>query len=193
MSAFEKVVLTERENSVTQNNVNIESNSAVQKQVNNFDTDYTNQRLNDLYNEFDAITINDTDLNTQIVAKTQAKQAMSVRTKLYLTAGVIVALLLVFLTIYNIFVINNLKSGINLLQADIATQEVQLTESTNMYEALTNNENIQAELAEKGYVSMDTLNQAQVEIPVATAQTQVNLPSNWWDAFCNFVAGLFGR
>lgn len=193
MSGFKRVVLTERENSITQN-VGQVNESAVQKQVNNFDNDYTNKRLNDLYNEFDSITINETDLNADTITKINAvsKSATPVKVKLYLTAGVIVALLLVFLAIYNIFVINNLNSGIKLLQADIAKQEVQLNDSVTRYEELTDTSGIQAELEANGYVSMDKVN---VEIVDPVSQNTVSnyeIPTNWWDAFCNFIANIFG-
>ncbi len=195
MSGFKRVVLTERENSITQNDVTAKDNSAVEKQVNNFDTDYTNKKLNDLYSEFDAITINETDLNSATISKVnaQAMPSASTKTKLYLTSAIIVACLLLFLTIYNIFVINNLNSNIKLLQADIAKQEVQLSDSVSRYEQLTDTTNIQAELAEKGYVSMDQVTVNLVDPATQTTLASYDMPTNWWDAFCNFIANIFGR
>ena len=123
MAAYKRVVLTEKANSVPT------SNDDVQNQMNKFDNTYTSTKLNDLYKEFDSITfgtdvVNSTIVKENVVAET--KPYATLKTTVYLTAAVIVTILLAFLAIYNIFVINNLNSNIQLLQGDVAEAQSQL-------------------------------------------------------------------
>ena len=67
MSAYKRVVLTQDDDMVTET-VSNDTSSVVEKQANSFDN-YTDQKLNDLYKEFDSITVNETDLSTQTIAK----------------------------------------------------------------------------------------------------------------------------
>ena len=188
MSAFKRVVLTEKEDNQTQ----VASDSVVEKQANGFD-EYTDQKLNDLYKEFDSITINDTDLVSETIEKNQEKTQISAKVKVRLVAGIVIAALLLFLAIYNIFVINNIKTNIKIINSDIATQETALNNSVTHYEELTDTTNIESELTSNGFSDVSGSTKTHVNVPKTTKQNNAQVGSNWWDSFCNFIASIFGR
>ena len=193
MSALKRVVLTEKSDVVTQNVVPNDEITEQNRQANNFDTDYTDQKLNDLYKEFDSITVNETDLlnDTQTLAKDEVK--MSVKAKIRLTAGIVIAALLVFLAIYNIFVINDYKMSIESINGDIATNESVLENSVSQYNALTDTTDIEIELESEGYTDMNSFSKVRINTKQSTNRQEPEVNTNWWDRFCSFIASIFGR
>ena len=186
MAGFKKVLLTEREDSLTQT---VDGYEASSESV--FDNSYTSTKLNDLYKEFDAITL---DENTLEIAKEEsvAKVHMSTRQKIYLSAGIVVALLMLFMAIYNIFVINALNGDIDSLQKDIAKQEYDIANKTRTLDSLTATMTDQEFLAEMGY-SAEAMNGAiSISMPENVAQDDIEINGNWWDSFCDFISSIFG-
>jgi len=196
MGAFRKLVINENSNSVTSNIDNDNNFDTMQSQVERFDTTYSNEKVRNLLEEFDSITINEADLEKDIVVKNDVveKTAISVRSKIYLTSAVLISALLVFLAIYNIFVINNLNSGIKILEGNINNTYAIYESVEGQYQALTStptDAEIQA-LIDKGYVEISSDNIKYLELGAKSTVESVEAPSNWFDAFCNFVSGLFG-
>lgn len=186
MAGFRKVLLTEREDSLTQS---IDSTDSVEAPV--FDNSYTSTKLNDLYKEFDSITL---DENTLELAKEEsvAKVHMSARQKIYLSAGIVVALLMLFMAIYNIFVINNLNSDIDILQKDIAKQEYDIANKTRNLDNLTSASTVTEDLVELGYSAEAMNNAIYVSVPDSVVADEIEINGNWWDSFCDFVSSIFG-
>lgn len=191
MAAYKRVVLTEKANSVPT------SNDDVQNQMNKFDTTYTSTKLNDLYKEFDSITfgtdvVNSTIVKENVVAET--KPYATLKTTVYLTAAVIVTILLAFLAIYNIFVINNLNSNIQLLQGDVAEAQSQLETVRLENLQLTQQEMeqlIQGTLS-GNYGDIATNGAIAVELLKVTPQVEPEVETNWFDQVCTFVSSIFG-
>lgn len=191
MAQYKRVVLTEKANSVPS------VNTGVQDQMNKFDTTYTSKKLNDLYNEFDSITFGTDVVNSTIVKENAvelAKPYDKFKTTVYLTAAVIVTLLLAFLAIYNIFVINNLNSNIQLLQEDVTAAQAQ-------YETVKL-ENIKLTEQEMEQLIQDTLQGnygniasngvINVELLTVTPQPEPEITTNWFDQVCSFFSSVFG-
>lgn len=193
MASYKRVVLTECD-TTTENTVDNYQQNDVQTQMNKFDNTYTSKKLNELYNQFDSITFNDVNSAT-IVKENVAVGAVSqvnFKTVVYLTTAVIVTLLLAFLAIYNIFVINNLNSNIQLLQEDVTVAEAQ-------FNSLSNNELTEEQLkqliqsslqgnygdiATNGFINVSTLETTNAET--------FELETNWFDEFCTFLSNIFG-
>lgn len=186
MAGFKKVLLTEREDSLTQT---IDGYEASNESV--FDNSYTSTKLNDLYKEFDSITL---DENTLEIAKEQsvAKVHMSTRQKIYLSAGIVVALLMLFMAIYNIFVINSLNGDIDILQKDIAKQEYDIASKTRTLDNLTAAEAVTEDLRNMGYGAEAMNGAISITMPESVAQSDIEINGNWWDSFCDFVSSIFG-
>lgn len=193
MASYKRVMLTERETPVAQNPQAV--NNEVNTQLNKFDTTYTSQKLNELYNQFDSITFNDVNKATIVKENVMVENGaqVSFKTAVYVTTAVIVTLLLAFLAIYNIFVINGLNSNIQLLQEDIAVAEAQ-------FNNLNNQNNLsEAELKElikntlKGNYDDITDNGFATAALLETNPTEnYDMDTNWFDQFCTFLSNLFG-
>ena len=187
MAGFKKVLLTERDSSLTQR---VTEQSNVNTGVNGFDESYSAKKLNELYNEFDSISIDEMTTN-KVETLPTVKSKTSVKTKIYLTAGTFIALLLMFLVIYNFVVINSLNGGIKLLQDEVGYQEYQVSTKVDKLDDLTNANAIEQELKANGYGQVSSENVVMVEVP-STAASSLTADSNWFDAFCNFISSIFG-
>jgi len=195
MSAFGKVSFTE--NTEVANETVVEetnNNSVVEEQVSKFDNSYaTNEKLQDLYSDFDKISIDQNVIQslTQVTTNVVSKK-VPFRVVLAMTTTMIVTVLLAFLCIYNIFVINNISSGITYLQEEVTTCEYNLVQSQGLYQTLTSTDNIQSELTEMGFESMASSNVVAVTVPEAVQVTELQGETNWFDAVCNFISRIFG-
>ena len=188
MAGFKKVVLTERENSMTQR---VTENVEQKTGVNGFDNSYSAKKLNDLYNEFDSISIEEMTTN-KVETMPVAVSKTSVKTKIYLTAGSFIALMMLFLVIYNFVVINSMNGGIKLLQDEVSYQEYQVSSKVNKLDDLTNPATIEQELVKNGYVEVGADNIVYMEIPSSSSAATLQGESNWFDSFCNFISSVFG-
>lgn len=186
MAGFKKIMLTERENSLTGQ---VDTDTAVKNEV--FSENYSSEKLNDLYKQFDAITL---DENTLELAKEEKveKVRASARQKLVLATSVVVAVLLLFLAVYNIFVINAYYGDINILKKDIAKQEYDIADKTRKLDNLTSVDNIKADLIEQGYSAEALEGAVYFELPEAYDVEEVKVKGNWWDSFCDFISSIFG-
>lgn len=194
MSAFGKVSYTENENTATESVVQESENlSAVDKQVEKFDTSFSADKLQQLYAEYDKITIDDEKIKSFTQIKTDAvSKATPFRLILGITTTAIVACLLVFLCIYNIFVINGMSDSISYLQEEVVSYQQELVHSEGVYKELTDPTNIQKELTDMGYSDIASSNIVAVTVPESTEVIELQGETNWFDAVCNFLSRIFG-
>ena len=117
MSAFGKVTFSENDATAFESVTEEVGANVVEQQVEKFDTSYSVEKLQELYSEYDKITIDEEKIKSLTQVKTNAiSKAVPFRTVLVVTTTAIVALLLAFLCVYNIFVINNMGNSIGYLQ-----------------------------------------------------------------------------
>ena len=194
MSAYGKVTYAENSEVASETvTENIQETSAVDSQVSKFDTSYTVEKLQELYNEYDKITLDEEKIKAVTQVKVNAVSAnVPFRTKLVLTTGVIVTLLLAFLCIYNIFVINNMGTSINCLQEEVIQYEYDYVQSESLYNNLTNVDGIQSELSSMGYSDIASSNIVAVSVPDKTEIVELQGETNWFDGLCNFLSQIFG-
>lgn len=194
MSAFGKVSYTESDNVAVETvREEIFENATVEKQVEKFDTNFKSDKLQELYEEYDKITIDEEKIKSLTQVKTNAiSQKVPFRVALVMSTTIIVSLLLAFLCIYNIFVINGINSNIGYLQEEVIACEESLVTAKGYYEELTNLDNIQAELGEGYITDFASSNIEAVTVPEKVAVVELQGQTNWFDAFCNFLSQIFG-
>ena len=194
MSAFGKVTFSETENSAVESVVqDVESTTAVDKQVEKFDTSYSSDKLQKLYAEYDKITIDEEKVKNLTQVKVNAvSRAVPFRLALGITTTAIVSILLVFLCVYNIFVINGMTDSISYLQEEVMTYSEELVQSEGVYQQLTDVTNIQNELTEMGYADIASSNIVTVSVPESTEVLELQGETNWFDSLCNFLSQIFG-
>ncbi|MDY5041705.1 MAG: hypothetical protein SPF07_01850 [Eubacteriales bacterium] len=192
MASYKRIVLTEHDSAPTAT-----INSDVKKQLNRFDTTYTSKKLNELYNEFDAMAVNNETVNSTIV-KTNAVDTVDVYAKakviIYLTTTIIVTALLAFLAIYNIFVINGLNSNINLLQEDVETAQQQYDNLRKNFGDLSEAE-LRALINEAfngEYGDIESNGSNSVGMLDTNNGSAEQVSTNWFDQLCTFLSNLFG-
>ena len=192
MASYKRIVLTEHDSAPTAT-----INSDVKKQLSRFDTTYTSKKLNELYNEFDAMAVNNETVNSTIV-KTNAVDTVDVYAKakviIYLTTTIIVTALLAFLAIYNIFVINGLNSNINLLQEDVETAQLQYDNLRKNYGDLSEAE-LRALINEAfngEYGDIESNGSNSVGMLDTNNGSAEQVSTNWFDQLCTFLSNLFG-
>ena len=195
MSAFGKSALFNDEHIASETVTETPQNqSVIDEQVGKFDNSYSaNEKLQELYNEFDKITLDENKIKEFTQVKVNAvSNKVPFRVALTMTTVVIVTLLLAFLCIYNIFVINGMSNNISYLQEEVATAEYDLTVSEGLYERLTSTENIKKELSDMGYSKMPSSNTVAVSVPDKVEVTELQGQTNWFDTICNFFSRIFG-
>ena len=193
MSAYSKVQLTETENIANETVVQTENQeSVVNEQVGKFDNSYE-VKLQELYKEYDKITLDEEKIKSMTEVKVNAvSHSVSFRMALALSTTAIVALLLAFLCIYNIFVINGISNDINYLQEEVTSSRYELVESEGIYNRLTDKNNIQSELKGMGYGDVASSNIVTVSLPDKAEVIELQAETNWFDAICNFLSQIFG-
>lgn len=192
MSAFGEMSYEENGNvaveSVVEENATM---STMEKQVEKFDNNYNAEKLQELYNEYDRITIDEEKLKSFTQVKTNAvAQKVPFRLALAMGTTLLVTLLLAFLCIYNIFVINNMSSSIGYLQDEVVSCEETLVKSEGLYNQLTDPSNIKNELKDMGYEEITSI--ATLSVPESAEVIELQGETNWFDAFCNFLSRIFG-
>lgn len=194
MSAFGKVSYTETGNSAVETIVEESANiSAVEKQVEKFDTSYSTDKLQQLYAEYDKITIDEEKVKNLTQVKTNAvSSAVPYRLVLGITTTAIVSILLLFLCVYNIFVINGMNNSISYLQEEVIACEESLVQSEGLYNELTDPTNIQNELKNMGYADITSSNIVTVTLPESAEVIELQGETNWFDSICNFLSRIFG-
>lgn len=193
MAGYKKVILTERRNSLTATTTKEVATSATDSQLDKFDTDYSSDKLNSIYNEYESIVLNpekDTMTKKNAMVEVSSTQKLQFKTKVYIVSASIVIALLAFLAVYNIFVINNMDKSIQLVEGSVVEQEANLYEVIKDYNKLNNVTKWEEDLRANGYDLEQTATvKLQVLVPADTAEAS---ETNWFDNFCDFVNQLFG-
>ena len=194
MSAFGKVNFTETEASVVESTMEeVATESVVEKQVEKFDNNFNTDKLQELYAEYDKITIDEEKVKNLTQIKTNAiSNQVPFRLVLGVTTTAIVTLLLVFLCVYNIFVINGMDNSIRYLQEEVISYEQSLVQSEGMYKELTDPSNIKSELTQMGYADVASSNIVAVSVGEKTEVIELQGETNWFDSVCNFISQIFG-
>lgn len=194
MSAYSKVEFESNDTVATENiKEQIVENSTVSNEVGKFDNSYE-VKLQELYKEYDKITLDEEKIKSMTEVKVNAisSSKISFRTGLVLTTTVIVALLLAFLCIYNIFVINGMSTDINYLQGEVIESRYDLTEAEGIYNNLVDEGVIRQELIDRDYVPVTSSNVVTVSVPEKAEVVELQGETNWFDGFCNFLSRVFG-
>ena len=203
MSAFGKVTYNENENTAVESIVQeTESVSALDKQLEKFDTNISSDKLQKLYEEYDKITIDEETIKsfTQVKANAVSK-SMPFRLVLGITTTAIVSVLLLFLCVYNIFVINGMSDSISYLQGEVVSYQQELIQSEGVYQENSDLSNIGNSLA--GYVPMEKFDETTssedlgnkivtVSVPESAEVIELQGETNWFDSICNFLSRVFG-
>lgn len=191
MGAYSKVQFVDTD-TVAQENVveKVDSNSAINEEVSKFDNSYE-VKLQELYKEYDKITLDEEKIKSMTEIKVNAsKKSLSFRMGLALTTTVAVAIMLVFLCIYNIFVINGMTGDINYLQQEVASSRYELVEAERAYNSNLDSNAIQKELKDKQFGVVDSVE--SIDVPEKTVVIELESSTNWFDAICNFLSRVFG-
>ena len=192
MASYKRIVLTEHDSAP-----DVAVKSDIKKQLNKFDTTYTSKKLNELYNEFDAMAINNEVVNNTIVknnAVDVAKPYEKFKVIVYLTTAIIVTALMLFLSIYNIFVIKGLNGNIQLLQDDVEIAQAQYDALRRNYGDLTDQElqELINETFNNEYIKSDNKVSGRVNILDTKTVGEEKPTTNWFDQFCTFISNIFG-
>lgn len=196
MAGYKKVILTERSNSLTATTTkDVATSSATDSQLDKFDTTYSSDKLNSIYNEYESIVLNPekdtlTKKNALVEASTQTKK-LGFKTKVYITSATIVIALLSFLVVYNLFVINNMNNNIQLVKGNVAEQETRLYDIIKDYNKLNNVSKWEEELRENGYDVEATIS-AKLNFLIPEDEEDTSVDTSWFDSLCEFVSQLFG-
>ena len=184
MADYKKIMLNS--NSMTET-IDDTYSSAVNSQVDRFSTDYTADKLNELYNEFDSITLDNSAIDTITKRNAKVVEKVSARTKLYLTAGIVIAALLMFLMIYNFFVISNAQDSISILQDDITYQTYQVADRERQLNNATHD--LDKVLEADGYKEVSSVTTISANV---NDYQPLKGETNWFDKFCDFISSIFG-
>lgn len=193
MAGYKKVILTERRNSLTATTTKEVATSATDSQLDKFDTSYSSDKLNSIYNEYESIVLSpekDTMTKKNALVEVSTNQKLQFKTKVYIVSASIIIALLAFLAVYNIFVINNMNKSIQLVEGSVVEQEAKLYDVIKDYNKLNNVAKWEEDLRENGY-DVDQVVTAKLEVlvPVDSEDTS---ETNWFDSLCEFVSQLFG-
>ena len=194
MSAFGKVSYVENDNIAVESvSEEMEMSNAVEQQVEKFDTSFSTDKLQALYQEYDKITIDEEKIKSLTQIKTNAVSTrVPFRVALAMGTTLAVTILLAFLCIYNIFVINGMGASINCLQEEVISYEQTLVQAEGLYNDLTNPEMIKQELTEVGYSDIASSNIVAISVGESAEVVELQGETNWFDSLCNFVSRVFG-
>ncbi len=117
---------------------------------------------------------------------------LNLKGKLVVMVASVVFLCLLFLTIFNACVIGNLKSDISDINANITTESELLNWIDKEYNNITDEDKLLDRVEDAGFKEIPPENIIEFELIEETAKQAAKTSTNWFDAFCNFMARLFG-
>ncbi len=186
--AYQKIVLTEKDNEVKT------TESAKNDTLSKFDTSY-NSKINELTSQFENITTSediDTDIETNVITKTNVVTAkkhgkLSFELKTFMVCAAVIICAVFSLAMYNIAVINDLSSRIELVteQTSQASSDLQARQEELANGKFANGGN-------KWSSSMKNARKME-NLAEKIEDVQESNPSNWFDAVCDFFSNMFGR
>lgn len=190
MGAYKKLILDEKANTVIGKDFEEPYQNVVSSQVKKFDK-YNSDKVRDLFAEYDQVTVNDTDLKNLTLVKANAieKEKLSFRSKLFITSASLIVALMLFMVIYNIFVINSLGNGIQILQNNVMAEQNSYNQIVEMTEQ--NESKIREKLEAQGFSPITDDAIITIELGETSQVYELKGETNWFDAFCNFISRLF--
>lgn len=194
MAGYKKVILTERTNSLTATTTKDVATSATESQLDKFDTTYSSDKLNSIYNEYESIVLNpekDTMTKRNALVEVSTSNKLGFKTKVYIVSASLIIALLAFLAVYNIFVINSMDNSIQLVKGNVVEQEAKLYDVIKEYNKLNNVSKWEEDLRANGY-DLDSTVAVKLEVLVPESSTATPEETNWFDNLCEFVNQLFG-
>ncbi len=117
---------------------------------------------------------------------------LNLKGKLVIMVASVVFLCLLFLAIFNACVIGNLKSDIADINSNITTESELLNWINKEYNNVTDENKLLDRVEEAGFSEIPPENIIEFELIEETAKQAAKTSTNWFDAFCNFMARLFG-
>lgn len=162
-----------------------------------FDTNYKVDKLNELYDEYDKIASEeekDIEFDTPSVVKKHIEKAkarsFSFAQKLVIATSSAVVALLMFLAIFNIFVINDTNKSIKLANEEMTKTEINLGKVMDeLNEAKKSNdwyEKIKDEFSSDSASNIVLSGLEKVSVPSSEVK------GNWFDKVCDFLSNIFG-
>jgi len=150
MADMGRIVLTERPTKIVSTVSDATEIDVVASQSKKFNNNYKSNRIDDLYKEFDSITLTKGQIE-ESNARAIGMKKREFKKRLVLSTAMIVSVLFIFLAIFNIFVINKYSASIESLQRDYATAKSQMEAVNGTYDDATNQAKIIQELEKRGY------------------------------------------
>lgn len=193
MKAYKKLIFDEQNNTLIGKGLNSSAKKdSMSSQLKKFDNSYDYKKVQSLFSEYDKVTVADTDIENFTLIKTNAvtESAVAFKTKLFIVSAISTVALLLFLAIYNIFVINSMSNGIKLLQDSVVSNQHSLYEIIETYEKLPDEETFKAKLRAEGYKEDSDAN-VQLDLPDTVKYNELWGSTNWFDSLCNFISSLF--
>lgn len=193
MAALKRVMLTAKETATTSNYAQPKSAHVSKQGVFSATNQKTNQKLNDLYKEFDAITFGTSVANEfEYATENSVAKTASFKSKLYVTSAILVMLMLAFLAVYNAVMISNLNAGISGMQSQVVVQEENYKQVYDYYSQLRNNANISDRVVQDGFEALSDEAVMQLSLTEVVQTTELETTSNWFSEFCDFLQTTFG-
>ena len=170
------------------NYLNMQTTTTEQEQVQEIDESFKqlleNQTIKPVQTEQKVLS------KPKIKADSQVNAKLNFRGKLMLTAFFAVSALFGFLAIFNAVDIKNINNEINSLTTEVSQSESQLGQLWQTYSELNNANRITNVVKEEGMSQISAGNQIATQLKIKEKQ-EVAKSSNWFDAFCDFLAGIF--
>ena len=157
------------------------------------ETQQVNKSFQDL---LDTQTVSPVQTEQKVLSKpkmktdSQVNAKLNFRGKLVITAFCAVTALFGFLAIFNAVDIKNLNTEIETLTSEVSQSESQLGQLWNTYSNLNNTNRITGIVEEQGMSQIAPSNQISTELKIKPKK-EVSKSSNWFDKFCDFLAGIF--
>lgn len=162
-----------------------------------FDNNYKVDKLNELYDEYDKIAVEeekDIEFDTPSVVKKHIEKAkanrMTFAQKLTVGVSSAVVALLMFLAIFNIFVINDTNKSIKLANEEMTKTEINLGQvMDDLNQAKKTNDwynKIKDEFSSDASTNMVLGGLDKVSVPSSEVK------GNWFDKVCDFLSNIFG-
>lgn len=117
---------------------------------------------------------------------------LNLKGKLVIMVASVVFMCLLFLTIFNACVIGNLKTDIADINSNITTESELLNWINKEYNNVTDEDKLLDRVEQAGFGEIPPENIIEFELIEETAKQAAQSSTNWFDAFCNFMAKLFG-
>jgi len=126
----------------------------------------------------------------KVKSDSQVNAKLNFRGKLMLSAFCVITALFGFLAIFNAVDIKNLNTEIESLTTEVSQSETHLGELWQTYSNLNNANRITGAVEEQGMSQITASNQIATELNIKPKE-EIKKSSNWFDAFCDFLAGIF--